>query len=101
MTRTRTTNQKARAFVQDHQPFQNSNGQLYGEYVNGLYVVFSYGPHWPLFIHDGEQWFENEDRYSVTTSRHTSYAHPHEPTTYMDCDQMRRIVERGGVRSAA
>jgi hypothetical protein len=41
-----------------------------------MYVVYSYGPHWPLFVwHDGV-WYENKDRYSVTTSKHRSQAHP-------------------------
>lgn len=75
----RTTNQGARKCVQARQPFRNSNGQLYGAWHNdSTYVVYSYGPHWPLFIYDRDAdcWYGNEDKVSRTTSHHRSYAYP-------------------------
>lgn len=84
MKKIKTTNRYASDYVRNQKPFTNSNNQLYGEWVTpDTYAVFSYGPHWPLYIWRNGVWFENEDRYSVngdrysvTTSRHRTYAHP-------------------------
>jgi hypothetical protein len=77
----RTTNTKCRAFVKTRSTFTNSNNQLFGRYETPLlYVVYSYGDHWPLFAWDGFEWYENEDKCSPTTSHHHGYAHPHTPT---------------------
>ncbi len=87
----KTTNRGARACVQTLQPFTNSNGQLYARWVNpNTYVVYSYGKHWPLFIWDASKktWFENEDRYSSTTSHHRSYTHPYTKTEPKPCAWM-------------
>ncbi len=35
-------------------------------------VIYSYGPHWPIAVRKGNQAFINGDKYSVTTSKHTS-----------------------------
>lgn len=43
-----------------------------------LYVVYSYRDDWPLFVYDApnETWYENEDRFSRTTSKHRSQCFP-------------------------
>lgn len=71
----RTSNKKCRALVQSLTPFQANN--LFAVREKGLYIVFSYGRHWPLFIHADGTWYENSDRYSVSTSRHRSQANPY------------------------
>ena len=45
---------------------------------NRFYVVYSYGHHFPLWVYDREksQWYENKDKYSVTTSKHKSQSRP-------------------------
>jgi hypothetical protein len=72
----RTTNAGSRVFVQARRDFQGAN--LFGQNRGNIYVVFSYGEHWPLFIYDkrNNTWFENADRYSSTTSKHRSQSHP-------------------------
>ena len=68
---------KARPYVQDKKAFRNHNNQLFARWETPLlYVVYSYGDHWPLFIWDGFDWYENEDKYSPTTSKHRSQTHP-------------------------
>jgi hypothetical protein len=75
------TRREARGYVQGRRPFRTSNGQLYGVLHHPcLYVVYSYGAHWPLFVWNGFDWFENEDKHSMTTSHHSGYTHPHVPT---------------------
>ena len=66
----RVNGRQCRTLVQNHIPFR-SHGSLYGRKLGSKgYGVFSYGEHWPLHVWDGQQWHHNEDRYSVTTSKH-------------------------------
>ena len=75
---TRIPNYRARAFVETRAEFDGSN--LYGQWLNDgkWYVVFSYGSHWPLHAYSEEldAWFSNEDKYSVSTSKHKSQTWP-------------------------
>jgi hypothetical protein len=43
-----------------------------------LYVVYSYGLHFPMFVFDyaADKWYENTDKYSSTTSKQTGQARP-------------------------
>jgi len=75
--------------VQEREEFKNNNGTLFGKWVTPfLYVVYSYGEHWPLFMWDGRPkicaWAYNTDKYSVTTSRHFNQAHPQCDRVYPD-----------------
>jgi len=101
MKSVKTSNIKCRQFVQSRQPFTANN--LFAVHLPAQpdlnlterYVVYSYGTHFPLFVHQSGVWFENQDRYSVTTSKHRSQSHPHYPTQPMTTGAMRRIVEDG------
>lgn len=102
-------NRDARRFVQRLHPFEGNN--LYGnnwcsnpssgDPGDSGYVVYSYRPDWPLFvcIHlDGrDRWFENRERYSVTTSKHRTQAHPLPPegTTLMSREDINTLVRKG------
>jgi len=80
-----TSGWKAREFVQKLQPFRNNatggkgpkNASLWGEITCDLYVVYSYGRHWPLWANWRGVWFGNTDKYGPTTSKHYSQTHPH------------------------
>lgn len=69
-------NRNAREYVRTLQPFTANN--LYAENAGVFYVVYSYGEHWPLWVYDGENdcWYENDDKYSSTTSKHKSQTRP-------------------------
>lgn len=108
MKAVKTSNIKCRALVQQRTPFNGNNlfaVRLLAQPELNLterYVVYSYGTHFPLFIWQAfangsplGQWFENQDRYSPTTSKHKSQAHPHMHTTPMTTGAMIRIVEDG------
>ncbi len=90
-------NADARLYIQRREPFKGSN--LWGEkrmtqgvlsthdYVDWedsseLYVVCSYGVHYPMWVYDffTGQWFGNHDKYSRTTSKHKSQTQPCEGT---------------------
>lgn len=92
----RTTCRKAGDYARNGIPFENSNGQLYGTWdTPDTYVVYSYGTHWPLFVYDNTSstWYENEDKYSVTTSRHHSQAHPLTETTKLSRNALRNLID--------
>lgn len=90
----RIANANARTEVVGRREFQASN--IFGVNQGGLYTVYSYGLHWPMFIYDSEtgRWFENEDKYSVTTSKHRTQAHPQRETTLLSCHAMQDIVAK-------
>jgi len=86
---------KARPYAQNGINFTNHNGQLYGTWLTpNLYVVYSYGPHWPLFVYDTtlNLWYENEDRASRTTSKHRSQTFPFATTELRSCGWLRTYI---------
>lgn len=92
-------NRDARNFVRQRLPFQGSNlfAQVHtrNSEPDTWYVVYSYGVHWPLFICANGVWFENEDRFSVTTSKHRSQTHPHCPTMLLSTEWMKKLAQGG------
>lgn len=102
-------NGKCREHVRNRKTFDGNN--LYarmfcitdgaGSSNEFIYAVFSYGPHFPLFIYHypTETWFENEDRYSVTTSKHRSQAHPLVPVKKASTKFLCNLIDRGLVEA--
>ena len=64
-----------RSYVVSRQEFKGNN--IFARHYGPLYAVFSYRHDWPLFIHAAGLWFENQDRFSRTTSKHHAYAKPY------------------------
>ena len=92
-----TTVQDCRRYVQQRRNFATSNKQLYGYSIKRgdtvLYVVWSYGYHWPLFVYRDGVWFHNEDKYGPTTSKHHTKAHPHEDCHALSVTAIKRLVD--------
>lgn len=90
-------NKDARSYVQSQHPFEGSN--LYAQFKpegDGIrYIVYSYGEHFPMFIHCNGTWYENEDRYSRTTSKHRSQCHPLVTTVKLTTEWMKRLAYGG------
>jgi hypothetical protein len=99
MTIERIANKHCRSYVQQCKPFQGSN--IYGRTVSDRYVVYSYGEHFPMFIKTHGRWYENADRYSLgdkfstSTARHRSLAHPSSHTVKLSTEQMIQLAEGG------
>ena len=70
----KTANIRGRDLVLNKIPFKGSN--THGEYRNGVYAVFSYN-WYPIFVFKDGQWFENENRYSVSTGKQMSQLRPY------------------------
>ena len=83
-------NGSARAQVQARIPFKGNN--TFGEMVGGVYAVFSYGHHWPLFAYIDGTWFENQDRYGRTTSKHHGKLHPLEETEKVSLYELKNLL---------
>ena len=91
-------NNKARAFVQRKEAFDGAHifarwqtkdsDNRRGRSKQTLYVVYSYGHHFPMFVYDADAnvWVENSDRYSVTTSKQRTQLHPL-------CDTIKRTLD--------
>lgn len=97
-------NRDARGYVKKQHPFQGNN--IFAQFhtvnnedgTNGpgtWYAVYSFGDHWPLFIHADGIWFENEDKFSRTTAKHRTQTHPHCSTVLLSGWWMKRLVKGG------
>jgi hypothetical protein len=99
----RIANKHACGAVDRLEAFQGSN--LYGHWAAGhrdagVYVVYSYGAHYPALVYDShiEQWYHNGDGYSPSTGRHQSrIGYRGEPRT---TQQLKEIIWAGGVVNA-
>lgn len=88
----RISNTRARDLVTHKIPFAGSNTK--GEYRNGSYVVFSYD-WYPIFVFRDGQWFENEQKYSPTTSKQTTQLRPFQrDIIYASTDKLWEIIKR-------
>lgn len=81
------------------QPFRAGNKFATNECNGRLYVVWSYGSHWPLYIHDHKDgtWYENESSIhrSQSTRRHAQVCRPTgAPTQLRGLVQMYDIIEQ-------
>ena len=100
----RVANSKCRQYVTDREPFRGSN--LYGYFSlvdadHEVYTVYSYGDHYPMFIYTEGMWFENEDKYSRSTSRHHSQAKPYGINTILLSTRWMQRLANNGYQSIA
>ncbi len=91
--RMRTANNSARDLVVSRIPFKGNNTD--GKYVGDTYVVSSYN-WYPLFVYKDGQWFENGDKYSVSTSKQTSQLRPFSANNIIvvGVNKLREIIDK-------
>lgn len=100
----RIANKSARAMVQLRRPFEGSH--LFARErtpqhgMSTLYVVYSYGEHWPLYVAETDEgnnttWYEMDDKYSQSTTRHQSQCNPLTGTIKLTAGAMRRCAVEG------
>ena len=102
----RIANRDARAYVEVREEFEGSNITAWDTASTtgtDLYVVCSYGEHFPMYIaeeHDGVvNWYGNEDKWGITTSKHKTQARPFtdeaKSMQWFDTQQMILIMKHG------
>lgn len=94
-------NSNVRHAVKTRQQFTNTNGTLFGRWETPfLYVVYSYGEHFPMFLYDNTPerrgWAINTDKRSATTSKHFSQAHPQCETVASDTVTLKKYILTAG-----
>jgi len=102
----RVANNKAREYVEKLEEFQGSNMQ--GKWLGlgndrtepyKLYVVYSYGSHFPMYIYDAKEqkWLGNSDKYSRSTTRQQSHARPSSIYAWYNTDDMKEVIYHNGL----
>ena len=96
----RVANKNASQYVDELKEFEGSNTFATNDNEN-LYVVYSYGYHFPMYIYDRQAgiWIGSNDSYSSSTSRHQSQCRPSaEIKCWLDtAEEMKEYVRRGSM----
>ena len=97
------------SLVNGRMPFHGNS--VFATWVsNNLYVVYSYGTHFPMYVYDANAsvfdevgnevskgvWLGNTDKYSVTTSKHQSTTRPREVHKWLDTYGLKDVIHEGG-----
>lgn len=70
---------EAKHFVRARREFTASKRRMFGRCdYNGLYIVYSWGTHWPLYIYDDsvDQWYGCNEKHTRSTNRHANVCQP-------------------------
>tara|TARA_R100001086_G_scaffold242011_1_gene169343 strand:+ start:1748 stop:2110 length:363 start_codon:yes stop_codon:yes gene_type:complete len=105
-TMKKIANKNASEYVNKCDVFQGSN--IFAEVIRhhtlgcneDLYVVYSYGHHFPMYVYDYDtrEWYANSNKYSSTTSRHQSQCRPRFEITYnFNTEDLIKLIEQGGM----
>lgn len=85
-----TPNNSGREMVTNRIPFKGSNTK--GEYIGNSYVVSSYD-WYPIFVWKDNQWYENKDKYSMSTSKQTTQLRPNnENIIKVSAKELRELI---------
>lgn len=97
------TNRQAGALVRERREFVTGNKTVFAARAGRFYTVYSYGVHFPMYIHDHvtSTWIGNRDGYSVTTARHKGQCHPGQVDLWLDTDGMKRLLQAGTAQLSA
>ena len=94
----RTNNKYADDFVNKKEPFTASN--TFGEWVKDLYVVYSYGHHFPMFVYDQtvDTWFENITKSTRSTNKQRGQLRPNDSVGYkLETDELKQLISAGNL----
>jgi hypothetical protein len=96
------------SMVNGRMPFHGNS--VFATWVsNSLYVVYSYGTHFPMYVYDAVAsvfdeygnalgkgvWLGNSDRYSVTTSKHQGKTRPYQVHKWLNTEQLKDTIHEG------
>ena len=82
------SNRQVSSYVNNLEAFETNSGSMFssGGRSTGLYAVYSYGFHFPMYVYD---------KHSTTTSTHQNYAHPNADIHWMSTDDMKLLTAAG------
>ena len=88
----RTSNIKCSEYVNNKIEFKANN--IFSEHIkkDKLYIVYSYGHHFPMYIKYKNTWYENSDKYSVSTSKQQNQARPNSKTKLLSTNKMKELI---------
>ena len=92
-------NKDASEYINRCEPFKGSN-TFAEKHTDNLYVVYSYGYHFPMYVYDYSirEWYENSDKYSSTTSKHQSQCRPRfEIAREFSTAELKKLISCGGI----
>ena len=91
----KTANKNCRELVENREEFDGNN--LFARKIGRLYVVYSYGYHYPMFLFRKGWWYENTSGYSPSTGKHHSQARPlysRNISRTLTTEDLHRIINR-------
>lgn len=82
------------------------NGTLFGYTKGDIYIVYSYGTHFPVAVFKGGVWYVNKDKYSRTTTKHQGYVRralpfPLDPEQFRSTDELVELIDASGRQPAS
>ena len=88
----KTSNFKCSELVNNKVVFKANN--IFSEHIkkDKLYIVYSYGHHFPMYIKYKNTWYENSDKYSVSTSKQQNQARPNAKTKLLSTNKMKELI---------
>jgi len=93
-------NNQMSEFTTHRRHFKTNNETVYTQTYREMYIVYSYGLHWPMYVYDdaSQSWFGNSTKYNKpTTNRHTTLAKPDVDFIHMmPKKELDYIIEFGG-----
>ena len=94
----RLANTELRGPIKRREMFKTNSGSVFPQRTGSLYVVYSYGEHFPMWVYDGDisQWFGNDDRFSRTTSKQQGQTRPDVTMTMCDTRTLKQMIAWGG-----
>ena len=99
----RVSNVDARRYITNREPFVTNSGAVYCKTTDDLYVVYSYGAHYPMWVYDyaAGQWFGNADQSTRTTGKQKSQTRPSDADIHMvSTDELISIINSCGYADA-
>ncbi|MFA5500866.1 MAG: hypothetical protein WC404_07275 [Candidatus Omnitrophota bacterium] len=70
----RVSNKNMAVMVEKQKEFKANN--VYAVKKENIYIVYSYGEHFPIYIWKDGIWYGNKEKYSLSTSKHQRQALP-------------------------
>lgn len=94
------SNKEMRPYVEATRQFTNHNQTVWTTWEGKLYVVYSYGRHFPMYAYDteSERWFGNKDKFSRTTTTHQRLAQPRAEIDWMNTETIKSLLEARSIK---